>query len=558
MTSWSRRDFLTRIGQIGGSAAMIESMVALGLVGDVGEWHGRPKVSPNMGRGKTVLILGAGIGGLATAYNLTQAGFRCEILEASGRVGGRNHTARRGSLLTERLDGEQVEQYCDFDEGQYVNLGPGRLPFHHRRILGYCKELQVALEPYIMNASGNLFQSDDSFGGRAKPYRVLQHDSRGLIAELLAKAVNQGALNQDLQLEDRARMISLLRRFGPLGGFCDSGDLIYRGSTRTGCSNSPNVFNDCDAPVPLSRQELLRSEFWTANFYDPLEFEWQPTLFQPVGGMDMIVEGFMRHVGHMVTCNAPVTHIEVSEWGVYVTYQFGSARLSKFADYCVSNIPCPILRRIPHNFERSFSDAVRRTGFSAACKVGWQCESRFWESDPYQIYGGISWTDDLIEQIWYPSHDPFTQKGTLTGAYIHDGFCSGDEQNASLFGSWNLNQRLQVARTGAAKLHPEFLDERLVKQALGLSVAWQNVPFLEGAWPNWGGQQFDDADYRRLLLPDRRFYVVGDQASTLPGWQEGAVMSAEHVVGLITGLTSHYVPDHVTAPDTLKVTRSQG
>jgi monoamine oxidase len=33
-----------------------------------------------------------------------------------------------------------------------------------------------------------------------------------------------------------------------------------------------------------------------------------------------------------------------------------------------------------------------------------------------------------------------------------------------------------------------------------------------------------------LLAPDRRFFVTGDQVSQLPGWQEGAMMSAQHVV----------------------------
>ncbi|MFL6118305.1 hypothetical protein [Actinophytocola sp.] len=38
------------------------------------------------------------------------------------------------------------------------------------------------------------------------------------------------------------------------------------------------------------------------------------------------------------------------------------------------------------------------------------------------------------------------------------------------------------------------------------------------------------AMYSRLLAPDKnRFYVMGDQVSPLPGWLEGALMSAEWV-----------------------------
>lgn len=41
----------------------------------------------------------------------------------------------------------------------------------------------------------------------------------------------------------------------------------------------------------------------------------------------------------------------------------------------------------------------------------------FWEDDRNTMYGGISWTDHNITQIWYPSNDYFSSRGTLTGAY---------------------------------------------------------------------------------------------------------------------------------------------
>ncbi|MDX1417647.1 MAG: FAD-dependent oxidoreductase, partial [Candidatus Promineifilaceae bacterium] len=426
----------------------------------------------------------------------------------------------------------------------------------------------VALEPYIMNTTGNLFQTSKSFDEKAIPYRHIQNDTRGYIAELLAKAVNQGALDEELNEEDRASLLSLLQAFGPLGaenfGGGSSEEYTYYGSTRTGCDpdpnnrRTPNTFYKCEVPEAMSFEQLLRSEFWREGFYSPVEFEWQPTLFQPVGGMDMIVEGFLRHIGHLIIYNAPVVDIDVQDDGVSVTYLDGASEVTETADYCVSNIPCPVLNRISNNFAPDFAQAVQRTKFASACKVGWQCNTRFWESNKNEIYGGISWTDDMIEQIWYPSNDYFSQKGTLTGAYIHDGYLEGDPKPATEFGKLTLSRRLIVAKQGGARLHEEFKDDSIVPTALGLSIAWQYVPFLEGSWPLWGLNQHDNLDYRRLLLPDRRFYVVGDQASTLPGWQEGAMMSAEHVVELIAGLKPHEIPDDTGAPSTRKSVRGYG
>lgn len=562
----SRREFLTRVGKAGGAAAVYESMVALGLMAMPTAWAGIPKLKSQEGTGKSVLILGAGIGGLTTAYILNQYGYRCRILEASHRAGGRNYTARRGdTVIEESQEHGRTTQRCQFDSGLYLNLGPGRLPYHHRRVLGYCQELGVALEPYIMNTTGNMFQSDKGFDGKPEIFRQIQTDTRGYIGELLSKAINKGALDDDLSAKDKNLLLGLLQKFSNLGAKQGSEASMYTGSTRAGCgpdpegNPTPNTNYSCEVHKKGDLSALLQSEFWEQSFYDPFEYEWQSTMFQPVGGMDKIVEGFLRKVGHLITYNAPVVDIKNSDDGVSVSWMDGDKFITESADYCASNIPAPILNRIIKNnnsFDKDFRKAVAGSGFSAACKVGWQCNTRFWEKQPVDIYGGISWTDDIIEQIWYPSYDYFSQKGTLTGAYIHD---NPGAKNATLFGNYSLQERLQKAREGGAKIHDEFNDESIVPTKTGLSIAWKYIVHQEGAWPHWGDHQEHDATYRALLLGDRRFYVVGDQTSTLPGWQEGAMMSAEHVIDLISGKKSREdIPQDIKAPDSLKITQGVG
>ncbi len=559
---WTRRRLLTRIGQIGGASALYETMVAMGLINVPPAWAGTPKMPEGNGVGKSVLILGAGIGGLTTAYILSRYGYSCRILEATHRAGGRNHTARRGSTILENSNEHgSTSQQCRFDDGLYLNLGPGRLAYHHPRMLGYCQELEVELEPYIANTSGNLYQTSLAFDQKPVIYGEVQNDTRGYIAEILAKSVSQGMLNTALDAEDRVRLLSLLGKFGALDE-----DYKYDGSGgRAGCGpDTPNVFYGCQILPPTPLDQLLDSKFWEDNFYQEFDYRHQATLFQPVGGMDMIVEGFLRKVGNLITYSAPVVGIETRDDGVSVKYMNGATQATATADYCVSNIPCPVLEKISANFSDDYRDAIRRTEFGTGCKVGWQSNTRFWESNKYGIFGGISWTNDIISQIWYPSNGYFTQKGTLTGAYIQ-------LDNATEFGKLSLEKRLEVAKSGGAKLHPEILEERIVPTKLGLSIAWQNVPYQEGAWPNWespiswnpghvpgdtsgDSHDEDDKDYRRLLLPDGRFHIVGDQTSTLPGWQEGAMMSAEWVVELIAGSKGpEDIPADCKAPSTSRV-----
>lgn len=551
---WTRRRFLETVGVAGGAAALYETMTALGLISVPEAWAGPPKLPPGAGAGKTVLILGAGIGGLTAAYELTRAGFRCEVLEAQDRAGGRSLTARRGTKITEvGPDGHATSQVCRFDDGLYLNMGPGRLPYHHRRALHYCRELKVPLEVYVMSTTANLFQTDRAWNGQPQTNRQITYDTQGYIAELLAKAINQRCLDEQLGKGDRARLLDLLKNFGALGENQDCAELEYCGSTRTGCAESPTVHTPCTPGKKLELADLLRSGFWKHHFYQAMEFEWQPTLFQPVGGMDQIVEGFKRQIGDLIHYRAEVVEIRRLENGVEVIYRDGLAgeRRSARADWCVSSIPLPLLAKIPANFSDDFKKAVGSVAFAPTCKVGWQANERFWESDPYQIYGGISYIDDIITQMWYPSNDYFTSRGTLTGAYNY-------EKDAIALGRMSLAERLRVAREGAIKLHPAFREEKIVPIELGLSIAWQNVPFQQGGWADW--QPEDEDEYERLLAPDGRFLVVGDQVSTLPGWQEGAMMSAEHVAEQIVGIRPLTVPEVLRAPSSRKLTvgRAEG
>ena len=50
--------------------------------------------------------------------------------------------------------------------------------------------------------------------------------------------------------------------------------------------------------------------------------------------------------------------------------------------------------RVNNNFTSDFDDAVKLCTHDPTCKLGWQANERFWESNKNQIYGGISYTDD--------------------------------------------------------------------------------------------------------------------------------------------------------------------
>lgn len=534
----TRRRFLQMVGAAGGSAAVYETMVALGLLRTPEAWAGPPKLPEGIGTGKSVVVLGAGVGGLAAAYELQKAKYKVTVLEAQDRTGGRSYTVRNGDVIRQM---GHPDQTCRFAEGLYLNAGPGRIPYHHQAMLSYCRDLGVELSVYVMESQVNLFQTPKAFDGEPLKNRQVANDTRGYVAELLAKAVHQKSLDQEISGEDKERLLSLLLTFGNL----NRKTYRYEGSSRSGFRVEPGVVEPGTIEPPKPFKTLLKAEFWKHRFYQPLDYEWQRTLFEPVGGMDKFADALAKQVagGSTLIKNAEVVQVMNGANGVHVTYRdrVSGQQTEVSADYCLANIPLPILRKLIDNgtFAPDYKQAVGAVGFANTCKVGWQADERFWESPENQIYGGISWINHPITQMWYPSNGFFQKKGVLTGAYNYSDV-------AKEFGQESLEKRLRIALEGAERLHPGFAKHVDVK--LGLSIAWQLVPFQEGGWADWTWQGTQQQEYDRLLEPDKRFQVCGDQVSYLPGWQEGAVLSAHHVIEQIAGVRRVVPKLKVTAP----------
>src|SRR6201995_4487338 len=121
----SRRDLLSLIGAVAGSAAMVHVRPALCFAAESG-YKGPIKLEGDP-KGASVLILGAGLAGMTAALELRKAGYKVQVLEFNSRPGGRNWTLRGGDSFVE-LGG--AAQTCAFDEGLYINSGPWRIPYH--------------------------------------------------------------------------------------------------------------------------------------------------------------------------------------------------------------------------------------------------------------------------------------------------------------------------------------------------------------------------------------------------------------------------------------------
>ncbi len=508
----SRRALLTRVGAAAGGAAVYRLMTRLGFAAE-STYRGPLRLEGDP-RGASVLVLGAGLAGMTAAYELRRAGYRVQVLEYNARPGGRNWTVRGGDVYVELGGARQV---CRFDDGQYLNPGPWRIPHHHYGVLDYCRRLGVALEPFVQLNHNAYFHKPSAFGGAPQRIREIKADYSGGVAELLAKATNKGALDGDVTKEDREILLEALRDLGGLDR-----DYRYRAgpdaSEFRGYKRPPGggVSARPADGEPIGLGEILTSRLWS-DLQSSLTYEFQTTMFQPVGGMGRIGEAFGRELAGTIRYNVKVVEIAQDERGVEARFEDmgGGATATARADWCVCTLPLSILSRLPVQVGAPMREAISALPYAPAVKVGLQFSRRFWEEDEH-IYGGISYTDQAIRQIGYPNSG-FNRpgKGVLLGAYLFGG------ANAYEFTAMSPEDRVKVALDQGAAVHPQYRETF----ETGFSVAWARVPFTLGCAAEWT-DELRSQHYDNLCAIDGRIALAGEHASYIPAWQEGAILSA--------------------------------
>ena len=515
----TRRNFLMQIARAGGAGAALHTLDTLGAsslaVGPAHRYAGPPPLPRGSGKGKRVTIIGAGMAGLVSAHELSKAGFTCTVLEARTRPGGRNWTVRGG----DRIAQTDSQQYVHWPNAPhlYMNVGPARIPNHHHAVLAYCKEFDVPVEIMMNDNRAALLHDESVFSGKPVEARQVINDTRGYMSELLAKALGSGTLDTEVSKEDRERLVAMIRSFGDL-----KEKDRYSGSERAGFAEHPGAgLNTGKLRTPLSLSDLVKADFWEFKMHFGEFFDQASTMLQPIGGMDRIPYAFAKKLGNMIRYDMTVAEIRKTATGARVMFHNASKKSPMFvidSDFVICTMPLPVLKTIPNDLTLAMQTAIASARYATPGKIGFYAPRRFWEED-YGIYGGMSWTTREITNMLYPSHGLRQKDGVLVGSYTFGMFPGDDVSKTSVPG------RIANAITSGERLHPGY--GKLVQN--GISVAWPNVPHSLGGWAMWEPEQ-RATSYAQLLEPDGPIYLAGEHLSYLPGWQEGAILSAHRAI----------------------------
>lgn len=463
-----------------------------------------------------VCILGAGLAGMVAAYELRCSPLKVIVLEAQQRSGGRCRTLRNGDVVSE---GKGTSVPVELADGLYFNPGPARIPQHHSTV-GLCHELGVTLEPFInFNANALLFSPAAPEGQSTRiRFRELEADSAGYLSELAMRSTQE--LRDSFPAATHELLVPFLREYGaltadPLGTSCDR----YIGSSRSGFIDPPSEgvrSGTIKPPQPL--EALLKTGLWRkARFLR--EINQQTAMLQIRGGVDGLAKALEAQVGSAISFGTKVQGIENRPDGGVVevrTESHAGAVATVLARRVICTIPLTVLRDIPSNFRDDTRVAIEGVHYESACKLGIQTKRRFWESEG-GTYGGVTFANLGIGQVWYPSADFGQQRGVLLCAYNF-----GDA--AREFAALDPAGRFERVLREASQIHPELADT--AESAAG--VAWDNEPHARGAFAEYTETERRDL-YPILLRGDGCVRFAGEHMSYLTGWMAGAIDSGRAV-----------------------------
>ncbi|WP_432249120.1 flavin monoamine oxidase family protein [Streptomyces sanyensis] len=459
-----------------------------------------------VGEPKKVTVIGAGIAGLVTAYELERLGHDVEVVEASQEIGGRIRTHRFGPG----------------GAGPFAELGAMRIPAGHRLTMHYIAELGLQNRVHEFRT---LFSDDAAYLPSSSGYLRVRDAHKTLVEEFSAglpeRRYRENTLLFGAWLDASIRAIAPRRFYEALHDEIDVQLLNLVDHIDLSAYRSGTAANRFDLHAFFADHPQVRSFCppRLERFLDDVLDETSSTIVRLRGGMDALPRRLAARVRGPVLTGREVVGIDVRDDAVRLRIRQGAGTVVRSCDYVVCTVPFTVLRRMRlTGFDQDKLDIVHGTKYWPATKIAYHCREPFWEKDG--ISGGASFTGGHVRQTYYPP----AEGDPALGAVLLASYAIGpDADELSRLGE---RERNEVVLRELSVMHPELRQDGMVLGVAGL--AWGERRWALGAATvRWGQEAaLREAERREAARPQRGLFFAGEHCSAKPAWIEGAIESA--------------------------------
>lgn len=495
--------------------------------------------NPGEFKGIKAGIVGGGLAGMSTAFELRKLGFDITIFEPH----------------TERVGGRVYTYYFDKDKKLYGELGAMRIPASHETVWHYINLFRLDTEPFIQTDPNTFIYVRDvrvrnDFKGENVSHLI--YPQFGLTTKEantpwleLYNKVNKYYMST-MPPEVRKQLLMILPKYDYRYEALQ--DISIR-QAKEQYGLSSEAINLIASVVPSIGGLIFHSSDSELQGEYTLDFE---NLYRISGGMVNLPLAFYKSL----TAPSPAEYSGIPHdalgritWksGFAVTGILKSGEDGKVTlryrrlpalediyedfDYVICASPLTTLR--PMDIFPAFSvkkmQVIRGVYYEDAQKTLFLCRERFWEKQG--IFGGTSYTDQIINLIIYPEdHAHCTQDaakcspnepGVLLASY-------NVGEDAYSLGNFASEAQYPIVRSQVEKVHglPRgYLDQNKIITASKI-IDWVSEPWFHGAF-----QMFLPGQKREFLYVsstpeyDNRVFFAGEHTARKNGWIQGALWS---------------------------------
>ncbi|WP_459195869.1 flavin monoamine oxidase family protein [Wukongibacter baidiensis] len=494
--------------------------------------------SPGEFRNIRVGIIGGGLAGLSSAFELRKLGFDITIFDAlEDRIGGRVYT-----------------YYFDKDKNLYGELGPMRIPISHETTWHYVDLFCLNTRPFIQYNENAFFYirnirvRNDPEGKNVMQKIYPQFNLTPLERskpwmELLDYGLGTPLSNMHPAI--RKEILQIKPYYSPY--------LLYW--TEKSMRQVLETMGLSQAAISLlgSLSPLL-GEFFYDSYYEILQEDYPlnfSSLYEIIGGMvnlplalykslmskDPSEYGSIspKDLGRITWKGGNlVTEINQSPKDSRVILKYKDKHLNdtlmESFDYVICAIPFSSLRTVTVNpvFSVSKMQAISEVNYAASQRTLFLCNKRFWEEGgpSEKIIGGGSFTDRPIISIWYPSDhaalddiDRSSEPGVLLSSYNFT-------LDAIRLGNLEDKRRFEEIKSQLEAVHglpKDYLDS-IVEDSV--TIEWNEVPNFTGAFCYFMPGQKRLFSYV-VTQPEynNRVFFAGEHTASTHAWMQGALHS---------------------------------